>query len=38
MTTCFGKELFIRFAVCVFREHLSICVYSFFPFGLEGGL
>ena len=22
----------------VFREHLSICVYSSIPFGLEGGM
>ena len=34
----FGKELFIRFTVHVFRERLSICVCVFFLFGFEGGL
>ena len=33
----FGKELFFRFTVLVFREHLSICVCSF-PFGFEDGM
>ena len=31
-----GKELFIRFAVCVFRECLSISVFASFPFGFDG--
>ena len=34
----FGKELFIRFAVRVFRERLSVCLYASFPFGFEGGM
>ena len=34
----FGKELFIRFTVHVFRERLSICVCPSFPFGFEGGM
>ena len=29
----FGKELFIRFTVCVFRERSSVCVYASFPSG-----
>ena len=32
----FGKELFIRLTVRVFRERLSICVCASFPFGFEG--
>ena len=38
MTTCFGKELFIRFAVRVLRRRLSICECASFPFGFEGGM
>ena len=34
----FGKEVFIRLTVRVFREHLSICLSSSFPFGIEGGM
>ena len=34
----FGKELFIRFAVRVFRERLSVCLCASFPFGFEGGM
>ena len=34
----FVKKLFIRFAVHVFRERLSICVYASFPFAFEGGM
>ena len=34
----FGKELFIRLTVCVFRERLSICVWGSFPFSFEGGM
>ena len=34
----FEKELFIRFTVRVFRERLSVCVSSSFPFGFEGGM
>ena len=33
MNTCFGKELFIRFTVHVFRERLSACVCASFPPG-----
>ena len=29
---------FVFFNVRVFRERLSICVYSSFPFGFEGGV
>ena len=36
MTTCFGKELFIRFTVSAFRNLLSVSVFSYFPFGFEG--
>ena len=36
MTTCFGKELFIRFTVCVFRERLSVCECASFSFSFEG--
>ena len=32
-----GKELFIRFIVCVFRVCLSMFVCASFPFGFEGG-
>ena len=32
----FGKELFIRFTARAFRKLLSIYVFSYFPFGLEG--
>ena len=30
------KELFIRLTLPVFRERLSICVYTSSPFGFEG--
>ena len=36
MTTCFGKELFIRFTVSALRKLLSIYVFSYFPFGFGG--
>ena len=36
MTTCLGKKLFIRFTERAFRKLLSIYVFSYFPFGLEG--
>ena len=36
MTTCFGKELFIRFTASAFRKLLSVYVFSYFPFGFEG--
>ena len=36
MTTCLGKELFIRFTARAFRKLLSILVLSYFPFGFEG--
>ena len=35
MTTCFGKELFIRYTASTFRKLLSIYVFSYFPFGFE---
>ena len=39
MTSCFGKELFIRFTVRVFRDRLSMCVcVCFFPFWFWGGM
>ena len=31
-----GKELFIRFTARAFRKLLSICAFSYFPFGFEG--
>ena len=34
----FGKELLIRLTLRVFRERLSICECSSFPFGYEGGM
>ena len=34
----FGKKLFIRFVVRVFRECLPICVCTSFLFGFEGGI
>ena len=34
----FGKELFILFAVSAFRKLSSIYVFSYFPFGFEGGI
>ena len=34
----FRIELFIRFAVSVFRARLSIYVCSSFPFGFESGV
>ena len=36
MTTCLGKELFIRFTVRDFRKLLSIYVFNYFPFVFEG--
>ena len=33
-----GKELFIRFTLCVLRGRLSICECASFPFGFEGGM
>ena len=33
----FGKELFIRFTLRVFHEHLLMCVCASFPFGFSGG-
>ena len=33
-----GKELLIRFAARAFRKLLSINVFSYFPFGFEGGV
>ena len=36
MTTCLGKELFIRFTASAFRKLLSIYVFSYFSFGFEG--
>ena len=33
-----GKELFIRFTASAFRKLLSIYVFSYFPFGFEGGM
>ena len=35
--TTFGKEVSIRFTVCVFRERLSICV-CIVSFCFEGGM
>ena len=32
------KEQFIQFTVRVFRERLSVCVCSSFPFVFEGGM
>ena len=34
----FGKELFIRLTVCVFRERSPVCVCASFPFCFEGGM
>ena len=34
----FGKELFTRFTVRVFRERLSVCVCASLPFGFEVGV
>ena len=36
MTTCLGKELFIRFTASAFRKLLSVYVFSYFHFGFEG--
>ena len=36
MTTCLGKELFIRFTASAFRKLLPIYVFRYFPFGFEG--
>ena len=33
-----GRELFIQLTVHVFGEQLSIYVYTYFPFGFEGGM
>ena len=32
----FGKELLIRFTAIAFRKMLSVCIFSYFPFGFEG--
>ena len=37
MTTCFWKELFIRFTVCVLCKRMSICECASLPFSFEGG-
>ena len=34
----FGKELFIQFTANAFRKLRSIDVFSYFPFGFEGGM
>ena len=34
----FRKELFIRFTASAFRKLLSVYVFSYFPFGFEGGM
>ena len=34
----FGKKMFIRFTVGVFRESLSVFVCVTFPFGFESGI
>ena len=35
----FGKELFIRFTVRVFREtFIKLCLCPSFPFGFKGGM
>ena len=31
-----GRELFVRFSAHAFRGLMSICVFSYFPFGFEG--
>ena len=31
-----GKGLFIRFTALAFRKPLSVSVFSYFPFGIEG--
>ena len=36
MITFLGEKLLIRFALCYYREILSICVCASFPFGFEG--
>ena len=36
--TLSGKELFIRFTASAFRKLLSVYVFSYFPFGFEGGI
>ena len=38
MTTGFGRELFLWFNVCAFRECLSICEYASSLFDFEGGM
>ena len=38
MNTFYRKALFIRLTVRVFRERLSICMYSSLPLGFEGGV
>ena len=38
MLLLFGKEVFIRFTVCVLRGRLSICECASLPFGLGGGM
>ena len=34
----FGKELFIRFTVRIFRGRLFICMHASFSFGFEDGM
>ena len=36
MTTCLGKSCSFGFTARVFRQLLSIYVFSYFPFGFEG--
>ena len=38
MITVFGKELFIRLTLRVFRGRWSNFVFPSFPFGTEGGM
>ena len=38
MTTCLGKEPFIRFTVHISYESLSVCVCASLPFGFVGGM
>ena len=38
MITFFGEKLSIRFALCGYREILSICLCASFSFSFEGGI
>ena len=38
MITFLGEKLLIRFALCMYREILSVCLCAFFQFGFEGGM